>query len=96
MNGHQILDQLSHRDRLLFSQAVYELGSNAWPDVSKLLEQHPLIQLPRAVLAPQVSLTAFQPLVALIERVQSCAKIYKALIDDLPSNTCVTWDKRPR
>lgn len=58
------MDKLSCRDKLLFSQAVYELGADAWPAVSKLLLQHPLITLPRPMLAPQSCSDIYMELVA--------------------------------
>lgn len=36
-------DTLSKLERLILSQAVYELGSDAWTSVSRILSQHPLI-----------------------------------------------------
>ncbi|KAK7695845.1 hypothetical protein QCA50_000483 [Cerrena zonata] len=44
---------LNNIERLLFSQAVHEFGSNAWPDVSKLLSKHPLISRPKHFFTPQ-------------------------------------------
>ena len=35
--------KLNNLERLILAQAVYELGSNAWIDVSNILTQHPLI-----------------------------------------------------
>ncbi|TFL00510.1 hypothetical protein BDV98DRAFT_569126 [Pterulicium gracile] len=35
-------------DRLLLSQAVYEVGANAWPQVAKLLSKHPLVPKSKA------------------------------------------------
>ncbi|EJD53604.1 hypothetical protein AURDEDRAFT_110416 [Auricularia subglabra TFB-10046 SS5] len=64
MTGQHVLDGLSCRDKLLFSQAVYELGADAWPAVSKLLLQHPLIELPRPMLAPQSCSKIYLELVA--------------------------------
>ncbi|KAG8863831.1 hypothetical protein FRB96_007668 [Tulasnella sp. 330] len=40
----EIITQLDLRDRLLFSQVIYELGCD-WPKVSQLLAHHPLIDL---------------------------------------------------
>jgi hypothetical protein len=34
---------LSNLERLLFAQAIYEFGANAWPSVTKLLAKHPLM-----------------------------------------------------
>jgi hypothetical protein len=34
---------LNNLERLILAQAVYELGSDAWPNVSTILSHHPLI-----------------------------------------------------
>lgn len=46
---------LSNIERLIFSQAVYEFGSNDWPNVSKLLSGHPLTPRPKNFYNPDVS-----------------------------------------
>jgi hypothetical protein len=37
-------DTLNSLERLILAQAVYELGSDAWTNVSSILSQHPLIR----------------------------------------------------
>ncbi|EEB89463.1 hypothetical protein MPER_12433 [Moniliophthora perniciosa FA553] len=44
---------LSILDKLLLSQAVYELGANAWPSVAKLLSKHPLLNHRKSFFTPQ-------------------------------------------
>jgi bromodomain-containing protein 8 len=46
------MSELSNVEALLLAQAVWELGSNAWPAVTKLLSKHPLIKRPKAFFAP--------------------------------------------
>ncbi|TCD69681.1 hypothetical protein EIP91_006698 [Steccherinum ochraceum] len=41
------VDSFTVLERLLFSQAVWEFGSEAWSDVAKLLTNHPLIHRPK-------------------------------------------------
>ncbi|KAI0921098.1 hypothetical protein AcW2_006185 [Taiwanofungus camphoratus] len=41
------VSSLNNTERLILSQAVYEFGSNAWVEVSKLLTKHPLMTLPK-------------------------------------------------
>lgn len=52
---------LTARERLLVAQAVYEYGSNAWPDISRVLSKHPLISRPKGFFSPQVFLSYFGP-----------------------------------
>ena len=55
-------DTLNNLERLILAQAVYELGSDAWTDVSSILSQHPLIlQVKRdsATFSPPVSLSPY-------------------------------------
>lgn len=50
-------DTLNSLERLILAQAVYELGSDAWTNVSSILSQHPLIlQVKRdnAIFSPSV------------------------------------------
>ena len=50
-------DTLNSLERLILAQAVYELGSDAWANVSSILSQHPLIlQVKRdsAIFSPSV------------------------------------------
>jgi hypothetical protein len=49
-------DTLNKLERLILAQAVYELGSDAWASVSRILSQHPLI--------PRRDNTPFSPLVS--------------------------------
>lgn len=46
------MSELSNVEALLLAQAVWELGSNAWPAVAKLLSKHPLIKRPKPFFAP--------------------------------------------
>lgn len=43
-------------DRLVLAQAVWELGTGAWPAVAKLLSQHPLLSKPKSFFTAQVSI----------------------------------------
>lgn len=62
-------DTLNNLERLILAQAVYELGSDAWTDVSSILSQHPLIlQVKRdsATFSPLVSLSPSHSAVQLL------------------------------
>lgn len=48
------VSSLNNTERLILSQAVYEFGSNAWVEVSKLLTKHPLMTLPKNFFTAQV------------------------------------------
>lgn len=96
MSGETVLHQLSCRDKLLFSQAVYELGNDAWHKVSEILSNHPLIKLSESVLAPNVRATDTLRASTLTKRVQSCAAIYAQLTAELPDDTCVLQPTAPR
>ena len=50
---------LNNVERLIFAQAVHEFGSDAWPEVAKLLSKHPLISQPKGAITPQVKLLLF-------------------------------------
>lgn len=54
-----IVSHLTTRERLLVAQAVYEYGSNAWPDISHVLSKHPLISRPKGFFSPQVRVFDF-------------------------------------
>ncbi|TDL29738.1 hypothetical protein BD410DRAFT_38645 [Rickenella mellea] len=43
---------LTTRERLIFAQAVFEYGSKAWAEVTKVLSRHPLISRPRNFFSP--------------------------------------------
>ncbi|CAL1700684.1 unnamed protein product [Somion occarium] len=45
--------ELSNLERLIFSQAVHEFGSNSWVNVAKLLSKHPLLSRPKHFFTPQ-------------------------------------------
>ncbi|KAI0732904.1 hypothetical protein C8Q72DRAFT_881827 [Fomitopsis betulina] len=47
---------LSNVDRLILCQAVYEHGSNAWPEVATVLSAHPMISRPKLFTAQTCSL----------------------------------------
>lgn len=63
---------LSSRDRLIFSQAVYELGARqqAWAEIAKLMSKHPLISRPKNFFTAQSCVTIYSYLMkeAEIER----------------------------
>ncbi len=48
---------LTNLERLILAQAVYEFGSDAWMEVSKLLTRHRLILRPKSYFTPQVSIS---------------------------------------
>ena len=48
-------DKLSNLERLILVQAVYEFGNGAWPEVSKLLNSHPMLSHSEQHFAPSVS-----------------------------------------
>lgn len=50
---------LNKLERLIFAQAVYELGSGAWPGVSQILSDHPLLSRPKNFFTPEVSSFAY-------------------------------------
>ncbi|KAI9001010.1 hypothetical protein BD414DRAFT_473371 [Trametes punicea] len=41
------VSNLNNVERLIFAQAVHEFGADAWPEVAKLLSNHPLISQPK-------------------------------------------------
>jgi hypothetical protein len=50
-------DTLNSLERLILAQAVYELGSDAWTNVSSILSRHPLIlqcKRDNAIFSPSV------------------------------------------
>lgn len=49
------VSSLNNVERLIFAQAVHEFGTRAWPEVAKLLSNHPLISQPKDTFTPQVS-----------------------------------------
>ncbi|TBU49535.1 hypothetical protein BD309DRAFT_947080 [Dichomitus squalens] len=53
---------LNNVERLIFAQAVHEFGSDAWPEVAKLLSNHPLISQPKGAITPQSCSTLYQRL----------------------------------
>jgi hypothetical protein len=51
---------LNNLERLILAQAVYELGSDAWSNVSTILSRHPLVSKhDNATFSPSASLTPF-------------------------------------
>ncbi|KAI0352959.1 hypothetical protein OH77DRAFT_1523017 [Trametes cingulata] len=44
---------LNNVERLIFAQAVHEFGANAWPEVARLLSNHPLISQPKDAFTAQ-------------------------------------------
>ncbi|KZW04222.1 hypothetical protein EXIGLDRAFT_828137 [Exidia glandulosa HHB12029] len=59
-----MLDQLSCRDKLLYSQAIYELGADEWQKVSGILSNHPLIDLPVTLRSPEACAAIYKELIA--------------------------------
>ncbi|KAI0335468.1 hypothetical protein GY45DRAFT_1366563 [Cubamyces sp. BRFM 1775] len=47
------ISDLNNVERLIFAQAVHEFGATAWPEVAKLLSNHPLISQPKGTFTPQ-------------------------------------------
>jgi hypothetical protein len=78
-------DTLNSLERLILAQAVYELGSDAWTNVSSILSQHPLIlQFKRnnAIFSPSVPRPPLR-LILLFNStsiVQACQNIYHDLL----------------
>jgi hypothetical protein len=76
---------LNSLERLILAQAVYELGSDAWTNISSILSQHPLIlQVKRdnAIFSPSVHRTPLH-LILLFNytfTVQACQNIYHDLL----------------
>ncbi|KAK1236602.1 hypothetical protein PQX77_000154 [Marasmius sp. AFHP31] len=44
---------LTKLDSLILAQAVFELGTDSWPSVAKLLSKHPLLSHPKSFFTPQ-------------------------------------------
>ena len=57
---------LNNLERLILCQAVYEYGSNAWPEVAQVLSAHPMISRPKMFTA-QVSSSHFVVVVRVAE-----------------------------
>lgn len=77
-------DTLNSLERLILAQAVYELGSDAWTNVSSILSQHPLLQVKRdnAIFSPSVPHPPL-PLILLFNSIfteQACQDIYHNLL----------------
>ncbi|KAI0677621.1 hypothetical protein C8Q78DRAFT_1003568 [Trametes maxima] len=47
------VSNLNNVERLIFAQAVHEFGTKAWPEVAKLLSNHPLILQPKGAFTAQ-------------------------------------------
>lgn len=47
-----VMSEPSNIEALLLAQAVWELGTDAWPAVAKLLAKHPLLKKPKALFSP--------------------------------------------
>jgi hypothetical protein len=78
-------DTLNSLERLILAQAVYELGSDAWTNVSSILSQHPLIrQVKRdnTIFSPSVGRPPFRPVLLFNTTftVQACQTIYHDLL----------------
>ena len=76
---------LNSLERLILAQAVYELGSDAWTNVSIILSQHPLIlQVKRdnEIFSPSVPRPPFRLILLLNSTfiVQACQNIYHDLL----------------
>lgn len=61
---------LKNVERLILSQAVYEHGSEAWPKVSIIMTEHPMLSRPKSFFTAQVSL---HPLCPSRTCVETCA-----------------------
>jgi hypothetical protein len=78
-------DTLNSLERLILAQAVYELGSDAWTNVSNILSQHPLIRQVKhdnAIFSPSVRRLPLR-LILLFNStftVQACQNIYHELL----------------
>ncbi|KAI0068842.1 Bromodomain-containing protein [Artomyces pyxidatus] len=57
-------DHLNNLECLILAQAVYELGCNAWPGVSKILSEHPLISRPKSTFSPQYCQSVYEHLLS--------------------------------
>ncbi|KAH9951585.1 hypothetical protein B0H21DRAFT_818035 [Amylocystis lapponica] len=53
---------LNNLERLIFAQAVHELGPEAWPKVCELLAQHPMILRPKHFFTPHSCRVTFTQL----------------------------------
>jgi hypothetical protein len=76
-------DPLSKLERLILAQAVYELGSDAWTSVSRILSQHPLItKRDNTSFSPSVSSYIFYPILSSNSSLttQACQNIYHYLL----------------
>ena len=78
-------DTLNSLERLILAQAVYELGSDAWTNVSSILSQHPLIlQVKRdnAIFSPSVPRSPLHLILSFNSTfiVQVCQNIYHELL----------------
>jgi bromodomain-containing protein 8 len=52
--GEVDVASLSKVEKLLVAQAVFELGTDAWADVAKLLAKHSLVNRPKNSFTAQV------------------------------------------
>lgn len=78
-------DTLNSLERLILAQAVYELGSDAWTNVSSILSQHPLIlQVKRdnSIFSPSVHRPPLRLFLLFNSTfiVQACQTIYHNLL----------------
>lgn len=76
---------LNSLERLILAQAVYELGSDAWTNVSIILSQHPLIlQVKRdnATFSPSVPRSPLRLILSFNSSfiIQACQSIYHDLL----------------
>jgi len=76
-------DTLNKLEQLVLAQAVYELGSDAWASVSRILSQHPLIpRRDNTPFSPLVSSYSFYPILSSNSSLitQACRNIYHHLL----------------
>jgi hypothetical protein len=55
MAEENIADKLSVQEKLLLAQAVHKLGAINWPNISKLLVEHPCCVGREELFTPEVS-----------------------------------------
>jgi hypothetical protein len=85
-------DPLSKLERLILAQAVYELGSDAWTSVSRILSQHPLItKRDNTSFSPSVSSYIFYLILSYNSSLttQACQNIYHYLLRAVGLDRCL-------
>ncbi|PSR73404.1 hypothetical protein PHLCEN_2v10696 [Hermanssonia centrifuga] len=93
---------LTNLERLILAQAVYEFGSDAWVEVSKLLTRHRLILRPKSYFTPQVTTVtrklAGKYYVARVQEIQELIDAedikFKKLVSEIDQIRDGQWDDR--